>query len=555
MDNTTCRLVVICTLHQLPCRSLRTFTSMQHRVKMGKLWALTLLLVLLLCHKGNTESQTFCPYKCQCFTPVQVLCADERMSSLPRNISRQFKEFIVMTSSVAYLFSHTLQESPQLTRLIFLNNDLRSVHSQAFENLTELQELEISGNSWLEHLYPGTFSKQVNLIKLLLNYNKFKTVLPGMFDSLKQLETLQMKSNIISDLPAFLFLNLHKLRILDLSLNKLEEVKRETFSGLVRLEILKMNRNLLSNLTSDTFHNISQLTELHLEGNKIAQLGDDIFSVLTKLKVLNIRGNLLTTFSDKVFGFKHSHLKELNLRGNRLTELSSLSSLTSLTDLIVSSNRLSNLPKDIFRNVTVLENLDLSENQLTSLPEKIFYDLAAIKAIHLHKNNLTKVDAKLFEDQMLIEQLYMSDNQLETLPLGLFDLFVMQHTVRLHGNPWKCDCHMWYLHNWVMKYSQDIEMLDRMLCESPDFLRKRTVVSINRDQLVCQMSKEEMPDLGTCSLQASRDTMTIKCKVNKCSPLTVKVQFEEDSGDIKEHMVKTEPEYSQCSNETMNPIQ
>ncbi|XP_042283341.1 carboxypeptidase N subunit 2 [Thunnus maccoyii] len=512
---------------------------------------LTLLLLLLLCHNGNTESQYSCPYRCQCFTPVQVLCADERMTSLPSNMSKQVKDFIIMTSAVAYLFPHTLEESPQLNKLIFLNNALRSIHAQAFEPLTELQELEISGNPWLEHLFVGTFSKQGNLTKLLLNYNRFETMLHGMFDSLKNLQTLQMKGNILSNLPTFLFLNLHNLRILDLSQNKLEEVKRETFSGLVRLEILKINNNLISNISSNTFDNISQLIELNLEGNKISELADNIFSVLTKLRVLNLRGNLLTTFSDKVFGFEASNLKELNLKGNRLTQLSSLSSLTSLTDLILSSNELTNLPEDIFTNVTALENLDLSENQLTSLPEMIFIDLLGIKAIHLQKNNLSKLDAKLFEDQMLIQQLYLSDNQLESLPLGLLDPFVLQSTVRLHGNPWKCDCHLWYLHDWVLKNSQDVEMLDRMLCESPGFLRKRTVISIDKDQLVCQVSKDEMSDLSSCSLQVSSDTMTIKCKVDKCSPLTVKVQFQEDDGSVEEHILKSElAEHFQCNNET-----
>ncbi|XP_054452425.1 carboxypeptidase N subunit 2 [Anoplopoma fimbria] len=510
-----------------------------------------LFLVLLLCHIGNTQPQTSCPYNCQCFTSVLVLCSDERMGSLPKNMSREVKDFIVIKSAVSYLFQHTLEESPQLTKLIFMNNALRSIHSQAFEHLTELQELEISGNPWLEHLYLGTFSKQGNLTKLLLNFNRFKTVLPGMFDSVKQLETLQMKGNMISDLPTFLLLNLHSLRFLDLSQNMLKDVNRETFSGLARLEILRMNNNLISNLTSDMFHNISQLIELHFEGNNVSELPDGIFSMLTKLKVLNLRGNLLTIFSDKVFGFETTHLKELNLKGNRLTELSSLSSLTSLTDLILSSNQLSDLPEDIFRNVTALENLDLSENHLSLLPEMIFHDLFSIKSIHLHKNNLSRVDGKLFQDQLLIQQIYLSDNKLETLPLGFLDPFVIQYTVRLHGNPWKCDCHISYLHDWVLTNGRDIEMLDRMLCASPGFLRRRAVVSIDKDQLVCPVSKDDMPDLRSCSLRAAGDTVIINCKVDKCSPLTVKVQFQKDDGSIMEHILKNEP---QCSNDTIIEI-
>ncbi|XP_053294425.1 carboxypeptidase N subunit 2 [Pleuronectes platessa] len=515
---------------------------------MDKHLCVTLLLMLLLCPRSNTESQTSCPYRCQCFTPLQVLCADERMTSLPKDMSKQVKEFIVMTSAVAYLLPHTLKESPQLTELVFLNNALRSIHAQAFEDLTQLQELEISGNPWLENLYMGTFSRQKNLMKLLLNFNRFKTVLPGLFDSLKQIATLQMKGNLISHLPMFLFLNLNNLLVLDLSQNKLEEMKRETFFGLTRLQILKVNNNLISNLTCDTFKNISQLTELHLEGNKISELTDGIFSGLTRLNVLNLRGNLLTTFSQKVFGFNVSNLRELNLKGNRLTELSSLSRLTSLTNLVLSSNQLSSLPEDIFRNVTLLENLDLSENQLSLLPELIFYNLSAITSIHLHKNNLRRLEPKLFNDQWLMQQLYLSDNQLETLPPGLFDLFIVEHTVRLHGNPWRCDCHMWYLHDWVLRNNNIIQREDSVRCNSPDLLRQRVVASVDRDQLVCRLSADEMPDIRSCSIKAFNDAMIVKCQVDKCSPMMVKVQFQEDDGNIKEHVLRSER--SECSNGT-----
>uniref|UniRef100_A0A4W6FKP5 LRRCT domain-containing protein n=1 Tax=Lates calcarifer TaxID=8187 RepID=A0A4W6FKP5_LATCA len=186
-----------------------------------------------------------------------------------------------------------------------------------------------------------------------------------------------------------------------------------------------------------------------------------------------------------------------------------------------------------------------AEEWMTSLPRNMS------KQVKDFINSLRKVGPKLFENQLFMQQLYLSDNQLETLPLGLLDPFVIQHTVRLHGNPWKCDCHMWYLHDWVLRNSQDIEMLDRMLCESPGFLRKRTVVSIDKDQLVCQVSKGEMPDLSNCSLQASGDTLVVKCKVDKCSPLTVKVLFQDNDGNIEEHLLKNEPEHSQCSNDTM----
>lgn len=516
---------------------------------MGKELVLGLLLALLRCPQVNTDSQISCPLKCHCFSPLRVMCLDGGMPYLPRNTSGKVQEFIIVSSQLQYLFSHSLATSPHLTKLVFLNNALQSIHAHAFEHLVELQELEISGNPKLDHLFLETFAKQGNLTKLMLNYNSFNTVLPSMFDDLSRLEILQMKGNAISELPAFLFRNLENLRFLDLSLNKLRGVQRETFSGLAGLEVLKMNNNLIGNLSSDAFHNVSQLTELHLEGNKISELADDTFE-LANLKVLNLRGNLLTTFSDKVFGSMASNLTELNLRGNRLTEVSPLSSLTSLSSLILSSNRLHSLPEDIFRNMTALDYLDLSENQLTLLPETVFIDLTGIKAIHLNRNNLSKLEPRQFEGQALIQQLYLSDNRLETLPTGLFEPFAIQHTVRLHGNPWRCDCNMWYLHDWALRNTQAVETLDRMLCESPLFLRRRPVASIDKEQLVCRLSKES--DLNRCSQETDNDndTVIIKCKVDKCSPVRVKVQFQEDDGSIREHVLKNEP--SHCGNETLS---
>ncbi|XP_054889387.1 carboxypeptidase N subunit 2-like [Poeciliopsis prolifica] len=504
------------------------------------------LLVLLLCRIGNST----CPYKCQCFTELQVLCADERMSTLPRDISRQVREVIIMTSSLEYLFSHSLMESPQLTKLIFLNNALTSIHMSAFEHLTELLELELSGNPQLDHLYLGTFSKQEKLTKLLLNYNSLQTILPGLFHPLTQLEILQMRSNLLSDLPLFLFQNLGSLRVLDLSQNRIQEVTGETFSGLASLEILKMGNNLIGNLTSDTFHNISQLTELHLEWNGIAQLDDAVFSVLTNLSVLNLRGNRLTAFTNKVFGGEPTNLKELNLKGNRLTELS-LDSLSSLTVLTLSDNQLSSLTENLFRNLTSLESLDMSGNQLTSLPEGIFKDLLSIEVINLHNNNLTELDSKLFQDQILLKRLYLSHNQLETLRLGLFDHFILRPKVRLHGNPWRCECQLWYLHEWLMQNLQDVELSDLVACERPDSLRKQTLVSISRDQLVCHLPVDRMPGPNSCSLQVSNDTVVVRCSVEKCSPLTVKVQFQEENGDVREHILEKESDKAQCSNETL----
>lgn len=501
--------------------------------------ALISFLLLLLGLKCSTSQSDPCPYRCQCFSVIQVLCADERMSAPPRNMSRQVREFIQMTSSISHLFPNSLEGSPQFSKLIFLNNDIRSIHAHAFQHLTELQELEISGNRPLEHLYLGTFSMQHNLTKLILNYNNFKTVLLGMFASLKRLETLQMKGNVISHLPPMIFFNMSSLRVLDLSLNKLQGVTRQIFSGLGNLEILKLNYNFLTNLSSDLFSDVAKLTELHLEGNKISQFSGDVFTNLTNLAVLNLRGNLLKAFSGNMWGLS-LNLRELNLKGNHLSEVAPLGNLSSLTVLDLSSNQLSALHRDVFKNITRLESLNLSNNQISVLPETLFNDLFNLKVVDLQANNLSKIEPRLFADQALIQRLYLSNNQLQTLPEGLMDTFPIHHMLQLHGNPWKCDCGLWYLRDWVSRYGHRVEMLDRTLCESPGFLNRRTIDSVNKEQLVCQLAKEGSVDVRNCLLQVTGDAVVIKCKVETCLPLTVKVQLQDEAGNVTEHVVRNE---------------
>ncbi|XP_077580225.1 uncharacterized protein LOC144201453 isoform X2 [Stigmatopora nigra] len=522
-----------------------------------------LLLLLLVPARW---SRADCPDGCQCFAVERVLCAERGASSPPANLSREAREVVIMTSALRYLYAGALEGSPRLTRLIFLNNALRGVHSQAFRNLRQLGELEISGNPELDGLFPGTFSQQGNLSHLQLNHNGFRTLPPGTFGPLERLESLRLRANLLRHLPPRLFHGLGKLELLDLSLNQIQHLDARAFAGLSRLRVLKLGHNRLGNVSSPAFRHLARLSELHLEGNAISRLPDRVFWPLPQLEVLNLRGNLLSALDDGALGPEASNLTLLDLRGNRLARLSprSLSAATSLSRLLLSSNGLAALPAELFRKLGALECLDLSENRLAWLPEGIFWGLRNLTAIHLQKNQLSGLDAALFRDQETVRQLYLFDNRLSNLPAGLLERSWSSSpssssspspsspppstTLRLHGNPWECDCRARYLHGLLLgeRRVAVVERADRVLCQSPRHLSKHPLASVPVEELVCH---ERAAEPGRCLLLwSAAGEPTLRCRLEKCPPPAIRLQLLEDDGAVEEHLWRREA--SGCADAT-----
>ncbi|XP_056118883.1 carboxypeptidase N subunit 2, partial [Rhinichthys klamathensis goyatoka] len=500
---------------------------------MSKHWA-ALLLVLIQLHRSRG-----CPAPCQCFSAAKVVCADEAMTALPLNISAQVRELIVVASGVTHLDGRSFRENLRLSKLVFLNGQVKSVSGDAFERLPELRELEISGNPSLA-LQGQAFASLANLTRLMLNHNKISTLAARIFESLQKLEMLQLKGNGLLSLPGRPFHGLHNLLELDLSFNQIDSVP------------------------ADVFQNNSLLRALSLQANMIPQLPAGIFSHLDHLEELNLRGNRIRELSADVF--PHS-LRKLVLKKNDLAQLhpSLFHKLLLVTYLDLSQNQLSELPANLFQNLISLKKLDLSENRITTLPGTVFKGLFGVKAIHLQKNNLSSLEEDLLKDQHGMEQLYLSMNRLRRVPHGLFDDLDFQCLVQLHGNPWRCDCGIQYLSDWIRNNLRNVEDVARVYCQAPEFIRGHSLVSVDEERLVCGKNSSsadtnttEIPVDGDggdggvhCSLRDFKGQATIQCKLTKCTSVKFQALFEFGDGSESERVVSKEwPAPAGCSNGT-----
>ena len=134
-----------------------------------------------------------------------------------------------------------------------------------------------------------------------------------------------------------------------------------------------------------------------------------------------------------------SNKKYLNLSNQKIVDIgdelrSRADSLADLTRLDLSSNKLSNLPKEIC-GLKNLQSLDLSNNSLERLPSEI----GALKKLHrlrLAKNKLSSLPEEICELQNL-QSLDLSDNELVELPSGIGNFKKLQKLLLRHNRKLK----------------------------------------------------------------------------------------------------------------------
>lgn len=164
--------------------------------------------------------------------------------------------------------------------------------------------------------------------------------------------------------------------------------------------------------------------------------------------VVQCAGQHLTTFPVNL----PLATRQLIISNNRIAELPPLA-LNYLSDLVYldcSNNSLTEISESTFGNLRKLAYLDLSFNTLTRIEDRTFGPLASLVMLRMTDNpGLSEIHPDAFTENAALQVLDVSRNNLTVFNITSLIALPALRSVGLSGNPWSCECDNEDLCLWV----------------------------------------------------------------------------------------------------------
>ncbi|XP_059468985.1 toll-like receptor 13 [Neocloeon triangulifer] len=332
--------------------------------------------------------------------------------------------------------------SPTLLGLALQGNTFHRLDSSSFPPLPSLVTLDLRRCAILT-LADGAFNGLKSLTNLYLSGNRLK-IISKPFNVLNNLQFLDLSNNpdpILSTESAVYnirkgtFKGLEKLEVLNLAHSRVKFIDKNVFEDTPNLSTLSLCDTYI-NLETEFLHYLPNLVLLDLSNNDNFDFKPELFKGLSKLRSLRLINCEIESFEEDVDYFEH---------------------MTNLTELYMSHNKISIIPRTMFRSLPHLRSLFLENNLIDSWTTAIF------------ENNTELI------------QIYIDNNQICYLTNETTSELLKMRHISFEYNPLICDCN---LHSFIrqltdsdIKVNHWMENLNGYTCYDPslklDFLINR----------------------------------------------------------------------------------
>jgi len=202
---------------------------------------------------------------------------------------------------------------------------------------------------------------------------------------------------------------------------------------------------------------------LYMDGNYITELGKNAFSAVGLVDVQKI-------------SLKNCHIQKVHR--------DAFAKLNILTEINLEGNNISKLELKTFDGNKGLQSLVLSRNQISHLKGYQFPPLSNLKKIYLANTGLKEVSQKAFNNLgPSVEEIDLSGNHLRTLQDTTFLPLSNLKTLKLHDNPWVCDCKLKSFRDYTHFRSLNN---GNPKCYEPDRLADRTWSDVESLDFACK---------------------------------------------------------------------
>lgn len=225
---------------------------------------------------------------------------------LPKNLfyneNRNHPE-IMYLSIDALGFDGSVWES-DLTNLTTLrtlklrSNDILEINYEFMKNFPDLEQLIIAGNSIINRICSGTFTKQTNLLLLLnFNFNLHFDVFEDSFDGLSSLLYMHLNGNELQSIDEGSFKYSPQMTVITMEYNMLNNLPENLFSFSRNLIRLSVRNNLIEFLPRYLLFGLENLLEIDLSSNRLTTIPSDFFSQSPLVESILIDNNMLNNIS------------------------------------------------------------------------------------------------------------------------------------------------------------------------------------------------------------------------------------------------------------------
>jgi hypothetical protein len=303
--------------------------------------------------------------------------------------------------------------------LVLTDNRIKKLDANSFTRI-KVKKIYLNGNP-ISFIDEKAFSKLENHLEELWLDSESSSDIISSSSSINADQQHGVPKSIVNYLR-----NLNTLRLKGMNINILEN---SVFKKLKKLEILSLQFCSIKSIELNAFEGLSNsMKELYLDGNLLQEIPTEslLNAAFTSLKILGLSQNNIKIINSNNFGYNYLNnnfdyfTNQISTNIGSLSSSSQSSSSSSFNNLIkldLSYNGLKKIDSQAFNNFNkTLETLMLQNNEINSYNLKFLLQLTSLKDLNLGFNLITNLHSNLFKNSINLQYLSMQGNSI------LFDL-------------------------------------------------------------------------------------------------------------------------------------